>query len=567
LWSEEEARIAEEYLRLHNRVVYTSQKLWAKPATKPPTLATVTAVIPNRREEQWTPYQITDRTKIAFEGLPKIQQSVIDFSRIGGLDDIIVKLREIIQIPLHYPELLERYRIQPPKGLLLYGPPGNGKTLIARAVSSNMGAKFIPIEGPELLSKYVGVAETQLKRKFEEAETLGNSVIFIDEIDSIASSRDKYDAEHQITIVATLLNLLDGIRPRSKVFVIGATNRLHSVDPALRRPGRFELEFEIPVPDLEARYDILTKYVDLSNRYITDNTVNTHFLRILSELTNGYSGADLCSLYREAVMNAIRRVLQIEAETGKILLKDEAADLRLVKEDFLVSLKNITPTSLRGVETRKVAVHWDEIVGLERQKDQLMTLHGFLSREFNHDAFHHRPNCLNLIFRGRPGSGKRTIVRAFASRFNYELLFVDVLDLYTLGEREVFNTIDEYFMKAKQVAPSMLYIRNLQYVNEMKLYIRKIINSIDHFSFRHKVIVVAEMDSTEKVPEYLVGYKAFNKIIDFDTEVTERELNLIFAKYRELGYKETLEHFLDTYKGKPIGQAVAEIQEHLLING
>lgn len=216
-----------------------------------------------KNENKNTLYRITEDTKIHFLGLPANRQKSIDFSQIGGLQNVINRLREIIQIPINSPELLGRFGIKSPKGMLMYGPPGNGKTMVARAVAYSMGSSFITIEGPELMSKYVGVGEQRLREKFEEAESKGNCIIFIDEIDSITSKRSEDSAEYQVSIVATLLNLMDGMTSNSKVFVIGATNRLNAIDPALRRPGRFDLEFEVPLPNTSARYDILTKYIKL----------------------------------------------------------------------------------------------------------------------------------------------------------------------------------------------------------------------------------------------------------------------------------------------------------------
>uniref|UniRef100_UPI0031B5CB13 ATP-binding protein n=3 Tax=Bacteroides TaxID=816 RepID=UPI0031B5CB13 len=294
-WADDEIERAESNVRSSSRIFFESQMIYIKPITKKTTMGEVESIYP-KSEKKNILYRLTENTKIHFIGLPTNRQKAIDFSQIGGLKDVINKLREIIQIPINNPELLQRFGIKPPKGMLMYGPPGNGKTMIARAVAYSMGSSFITIEGPELMSKYVGVGEQRLREKFEEAEAKGNCIVFIDEIDSITSKRSDDSAEYQVSIVATLLNLMDGMNSNNKVFVIGATNRLNAIDPALRRPGRFDLEFEVPLPNVSARYDILTKYVKLENNDLFNNVDNS-FLQLLSELTNGYSGADLSLLY------------------------------------------------------------------------------------------------------------------------------------------------------------------------------------------------------------------------------------------------------------------------------
>lgn len=210
-WSQDEIEIAGNYAKTSNRVTYDTQMLFVKPGTKKVVVGEVESIYP-KNDDRKTLYRITSDTKVNFTGLPASRQKTIDFSEIGGLTDVINRLREIIQIPINYPELLSRFGIKPPKGMLMYGPPGNGKTMIARAVAYSMGSSFITIEGPELMSKYVGVGEQRLREKFEEAESKGNCVIFIDEIDSITSKRSDSSAEYQVSIVATLLNLMDGMR-------------------------------------------------------------------------------------------------------------------------------------------------------------------------------------------------------------------------------------------------------------------------------------------------------------------------------------------------------------------
>lgn len=563
-WSEEEAKIAASNYKVHNLITYKSQKVWITPGTKKPSLAEVISVIPIPKKEFNAPLAVTDKTKIIFEGLSEQQQAVIDFDKIGGLTDIISKLREIIQVPIQFPEVLKHFDIKPPKGLLLHGPPGNGKTMIARAVSYSMGAKFISIEGPELMSKYVGVAEQQLREKFEEAEKLGDCVIFIDEIDSVAGNRENTTAEHNISIVATLLNLMDGIKSNSRVFVIGATNRLNAVDPALRRPGRFDLELEVPVPNLAARIDILTKYIFSSeDRYIRYININDAFIRILGELTNGFSGADLSALYREAIMNAIRAVLDTKDKTGKIFLKAEPKEIEVKQEHFFAAVKSITPTSLRGLENDWDVVQWEDIIGLISQSQELTRLHRFITKKVD-SKLNLRPGFFNMTFSGKKGSGRKTLIRSFASKFNYELLFLDLLKITAKPQLEAFLEIDNVFTKAKQVAPSIIYVLNSQ-IAESKLLLKKIINDSAKYNFHNKVLVIVEIDSDLSSIDYLKGHKAFNTDINFNTEIAKEDLTTIYNRYQYVLSSLSFDEFVSNYKNRPVGQIIIEFNDKLLL--
>ncbi|MCL1989082.1 MAG: AAA family ATPase [Firmicutes bacterium] len=557
LWSAEEVSNSENSVLTNNKIVFLNQIMWINPFTiKQKTLAKVIDIFPRNPDNPNIAYQTTNKTKIIFEGLPESQQKVIDFNKIGGLNDVIIKIREIVQIPLHFPELLEKFGIVPPRGLLLYGPPGNGKTMIARAVADNMGARFFSIEGSQLLSKFVGVGEQKLEDLFNDAAKAaekGNAIIFIDELDSMAMRRDKYDVEHNITMVGRLLSLMDGIHSRRNVFVIGATNRLNTIDSAFRRPGRFELEFEIPNPNLNARYDILTKYVDISNNEIIAKEVDNNFLSQISELTNGYSGADISSLYRQAVMNAMRKAIDIDS-VGKLLLKHE--NVTLTKDDFEVARKSITPTSLRGVDVPPISTSWDEIIGLCEPKENLLKIHDYFSANTEVDTFGYRPDFLNLIFKGDIGSGRKTLVKAFATGFNYELLPIDLLNLFTLGYKEAFNAIDETFLKAKQVAPSIIYISNLQNIDKADLFLHKLLNNTRQLNARHKILIIVEIDNKGDIPNNLIGYKAFQKPINFEWQ--PEELSQIFDKYNV--DNETGEHLIKEHGITTTGHLISKLK-------
>ena len=265
-------------------------------------------------------------------------------------------------------------------------------------------------------------------------------------------------------------------------------------------------------------------------------------------------------------MNAIRKAVRVDSKTGKMFLEQDTEHLQVVKDDFLYSIKQITPTSLRGVEMRQSIVDWEHILNLETQQQKLLQLHESLSKQLDSDALHHRPDSFNILFKGHLGTGRKTLIRSFASKFNYELLFVDLFDIVTRDKKEASTVIEEYFLKAKQIAPSILYIQHIQHIDDAKFYFYKIVNEVNKLSIRHKVIVIAELSSQEAVPEYFIGYKAFKEIIDFDHDLTEHELRNIFNSYCCRGYKNTFEEFYDLYRHKTIGQIIAELEERLLMS-
>lgn len=347
-WSEKDFDAAEKHFRKQFKLFCRQQKFFYNKTYTDAVVGNVVKTSPhNDNDEQ--PYWIGADTQIVTDGKPTNPQQIIDFTQIGGQKKVIDELRRIIQLPMNYPEYFTKFGIRPPKGVLLYGPPGNGKTMIARAVAQSFGAAFIEIDLSDALQKYKGVGEYNLGKKFEEAERKKNAVIFIDEIDAIASIREVDSANHEVSLVGKLLSLMDGIKSSHRVFVIAATNRLNAIDPALRRPGRFDKEIEVPQPDLEARYDILRKYVNLDNEDLFTSDINEDFLYRLADKIDGYSGADISALYTESVMSAIRRQLTIDTN-GKATMAKEAENIRIDCIDFLSAFEVIKPTQVRSRE-------------------------------------------------------------------------------------------------------------------------------------------------------------------------------------------------------------------------
>ena len=554
-WSSDEIQAAKEYLTGCG-VSFLSQRILVKPKTKDNVLGEVVSIFPKPKDRHQA-YRIDKSTCFVFEGVPENKQRTIDFSKIGGLDTVIDRLREIIQIPITHPELLERFGINPPKGLILYGPPGNGKTMIARAVAQSMGASFIEIERSELLSKYVGDSEKNLEGKFREAAARGNSVIFIDEIDSLASARNEKSAEHQVSLIATLLVLMDGINSNHRVFVIGATNRLDAVDPALRRPGRFDLEFEIPLPDLKGRLDILRKYVPLAKTDLLDPSIDSHKLSMLSELTSGYSGADMSMLYREAAMQAIRRNMKLD-EAGKIVLNSSVDDIRLKYDDFIAARREITPTQMRGEQVIAETAVWDEIVELDKQKETLRRINDFFTKCIESDILQNRPSCANILMAGRRGTGKHTLTTAFAKKFGYELMSIDCIELESLSITEMLQEIHRIVIKCRQSAPSVLLIQNLDDCQAKETIARKVINELSKLNKRLKVMAVLISEDTRKLPLSVCGYKAFETEIDLEIDAKQ-----VFCGVKKLF--PDADCTLENVSNRTIGQVIRDQREKYLL--
>lgn len=555
-WGDDEVQAAIGNFLANTAVAYQSQMVLVKPMTKDCVIGEVISIFPKPKVYNLA-YRIDSDTSLVFEGLPDNKQKTIDFSRIGGLDPVINRLREIIQIPITYPELLHRFGITPPKGMILYGPPGNGKTMIARAVAHSLGASFIELDRSELLSKYVGNSEKNLKQYFNNAFAKSNSVIFIDEIDALASARNEKSAEYQISLVATLLVEMDGINTNNRTFVIGATNRLEAVDPALRRPGRFDLEFEVPLPDLNGRLDILRKYVPIAKPELLEASVDDHTLVMLSEMTSGYSGADITMLYHEAVMQAIRRNIKFD-EVGKIAMNCNADEIKLRYEDFIAARKEFTPTQMRGEQNIEEAAAWDEIVGLDQQKKDLKEINELFSKSIDSDVLQNRPACANLLMVGRRGTGKRTLTTAFAKKFGYEMMAIDCVEMESLSIEEVLQEIHRIVVKCRQAAPSLLFIQNLDDCQNKEAIARKVINELSQLNRRLKVMAILASEDVTKLPSSVRGYKAFEKEInlDIDEAIIVDGIKTLFPM---------TECTLASISGKTIGQAIRDQREKMLL--
>ena len=374
----------------------------------------------------------------------------VSYEDIGGLKDEVKKVREMIEIPLKRPELFEKLGIAPPKGVLMHGPPGTGKTLLAKAVASESDAHFIAINGPEIMSKYVGGSEENLREYFEEAEENAPSIIFIDELDAIAPKREETNGEVERRTVAQLLTLMDGLKSRGQVVVIGATNRPDSLDPALRRPGRFDREIEIGVPDSEERKEVLeihTRNMPLAEDVDLDKIANT---------THGFVGADLESLCKEAAMRVVRRILP-EIQNDEEIPEEVMKKIVVTGDDFKSAQKEIQPSALREVLVQIPDIKWDDVGGLEDVKQELKEA---VEWPLKHpDTFQRlgiRPPKGTLLY-GIPGTGKTLLAKAVASESEANFISVKGPELLSKWVGESEKGVREVFRKAKQAAPTVIF--------------------------------------------------------------------------------------------------------------
>ena len=441
---------------------------------------------------------ITEDTQIELkeEAVEIQEESVPDVSYedIGGLTEEVKKVREMIEIPLKKPELFERLGIQPPKGVLLYGPPGTGKTLLAKAVASESQASFHLINGPEVMSKFVGDAEKKLRGIFDEAEKNSPAVIFIDEIDAIAPKREDSFGEVERRVVAQLLTLMDGMKSRGKVIVIAATNRPDAIDPALRRGGRFDREIEIGVPNKEGRLQILK--IQTRNMPLQKTVDITE----LSRITHGYVGADLEALCKEAAMNVIRRL------DGKYSIKDDAPiseevmkKLIVTKKDFEEAFRNVTPSAMREVLVETPNVKWERIGGLDEIKERLKESVEWPLK--NPDIFTRMgiKAPKGILLYGPPGTGKTLLAKAVATESEANFISVkgpELLNKY-VGESE--KGVRDIFRKAKQVAPSIIFFDEIDSIGSAR-------GSSDTAKVREGVInqILTEIDGVEDLSDVII---------------------------------------------------------------
>ena len=467
------------------------------------------AVIVDRETE----IRLSDKpVKEEFAKLPRVT-----YEDIGGLREEVRKVREMIELPLKHPELFERLGVEAPKGVLLHGPPGTGKTLLAKAVVSETNANFLSITGPEIMSKFYGESEERLREIFKQAEENAPSIIFIDEIDSIAPKRDEVTGETERRVVAQLLALMDGLESRGKVVVIGATNRPNALDPALRRPGRFDREIEINIPNRTGRAEILSIH---TRGMPLDKDVD---LEQLADLTHGYAGADLSALCKEAAMRALRRVmpqldLELEAIPAEIL-----NSMTVTKDDFFGALRDMQPSSMREVLIERPNIHWDDIGGLEGPKQELMEAVEWPLKYSELYAHMGARAPKGVLLYGPPGTGKTLLAKAIATESQANFINVKGPEFLNKWVGESEKAVREIFRKARQAAPCIIFMDEIDSIvpkrgmeedsRVTERIISQMLTEMDGLETLHNVVVIAATNRPDLIDEAILRPGRFDRIV------------------------------------------------------
>lgn len=441
----------------------------------------------------------------------------VSYDDIGGLGDEVRKIREMVELPLRHPELFKRLGVEAPKGVLLHGPPGTGKTMLAKAVAGETSSNFTYIGGPEIVSKFYGESEGKLREIFKEAEENSPSIIFIDEIDSLAPKRDEVSGETERRIVAQLLALMDGLESRGKVVVIGATNRPNSIDEALRRPGRFDREIEISIPDRDGRYDILqihTRGMPLASDVDIDR---------LADLTHGYAGADLSALTKEAAMAALRRILpDVDMESDEI--PSETLNRIEVKwDDFTAALRDLQPSTMREVLIEKPNVKWDDIGALENAKQELKEAVEWPLKYSKVFAHMNAVPPRGILMYGPPGTGKTMLAKAVATESEANFISVKGPEFLSKWVGESEKAVRETFRKARQAAPCVIFMDEIDSItsergtgsdsNVTERVISQLLTEMDGLTALNDVVVIAATNRPDIIDPALLRPGRFDKSI------------------------------------------------------
>jgi len=409
---------------------------------------------------------VSEKTEILLmekpaKGFGSVRATGITYENVGGLKTEVQRVREMIELPMKHPEVFQKLGIESPKGILLHGPPGTGKTLIAKAVANESGANFFSIAGPEIMSKYYGESEQRLREIFEEANRTTPSIIFIDEIDSIAPKRSEVTGEVERRVVAQLLAMMDGLTERGQVVVIGATNRVDAIDPALRRPGRFDREIEIGVPDRNDRVEILRIHV--RNMPLHEDVD----LENLADRTQGFVGADMSALCKEAAMRALRHYLPDMGMEDDIP-REVVESIKVTNQDFEDSLKEIEPSAMREVLVELPRVTWSEVGGLGPLKQELIEAIDWpLRKPERFQEMGIRPPRGILLY-GPPGTGKTLIAQAVANETNANFISIRGPQMLSKWVGESEKAVREIFRKAKQVSPTIIFFDELDSIAPMR---------------------------------------------------------------------------------------------------
>ncbi|UCE11596.1 MAG: CDC48 family AAA ATPase [Candidatus Thorarchaeota archaeon] len=446
----------------------------------------------------------------------------VTYEEIGGLSEEIQRIREMVELPMRHPEIFKRLGIDPPRGLILHGPPGTGKTLMAKAVANESEANFIHINGPEIMSKFYGESEQKLRKIFEDAEENAPSIIFIDELDAIAPKREDVQGEVERRVVAQLLATMDGLKARGQVIVIGATNRVNALDPALRRPGRFDREIEIGVPDEIGRLEVL--HIHSRGMPLTAEGEGEVDLQKLAKITHGFVGADLNALCREAAMKALRRYLpKIDLEEEEIP-QEVLEQLEVNNTDFLEALREIQPSAIREVFLEIPDVRWSDIGGLDEAKQELIEVVEWpLKKPESFKRLGISPPKGVLIF-GPPGCGKTLLARAVATESEANFISVKGPELLSKWVGESERAIREVFRKARTAAPAMIFFDEIDAIAPVRgrsagdsqvteRVISQLLTEMDGLESMKDVVVLAATNRPELLDRALLRSGRFDRFV------------------------------------------------------
>ncbi len=468
------------------------------------------------------PVIVTENTIFKLGSLTKaIDVSIprITYDELGGLKNEVQKIREMVELPLRHPELFDKIGVEAPKGVLLYGSPGTGKTLLAKAVAGETNANFVSISGPEIMGKHYGESEERIREIFTQAEENSPSIIFIDEIDSIAPKRDEVSGELEKRIVSQLLTLMDGMKSRGKVVVIAATNRPDSIDPALRRPGRFDREIEIGIPDDEGRLDILSIH---SRGMPIDKKVD---LSQISKITHGFVGADLEVLVKEAAMRSLRRILpEIDLDEEKIS-SEILQKIQISNEDFRDALKEVRPSALREVQVQIPNITWDDVGGLDQLKEELREVIEWPIKHQEAFDYVDVETPKGILLHGPPGTGKTLIAKALAKMTESNFISIKGPELLSKWVGESEKGVREIFRKARQAAPCIIFLDEVDALvprrgsvnsesHVTESVVSQILTEIDGLEELHNVLIIGATNRLDIVDEALLRPGRFDRIIE-----------------------------------------------------
>ncbi|MFA5364130.1 MAG: CDC48 family AAA ATPase [Candidatus Bathyarchaeia archaeon] len=466
---------------------------------------------------------VVQDTEISLSDKPAKEMAMdvprISYEDIGGLTDEIRKIRETIELPLRYPELFERLGVEAPKGVLLHGPPGTGKTLLAKAVASETNANFTSISGPEIISKFYGESEGRLREIFEQAQQNAPSIIFIDEIDSIAPKREEVTGEVEKRVVSQLLSLMDGLQSRGKVVVIGATNRPNALDPALRRPGRFDREIEIGVPNKDGRLQVLqihTRGMPLAKDVD---------LKQLASVTHGFVGADLEALTKEAALHALRRILPDIDFSAESIPAEILNKIIVDMNDFQESLKEIEPSAMREVLVEIPNVKWNDIGGLKEVKEELQEAIEWPLKYPEIFAYMNTQPPKGVLLYGPPGTGKTMLAKAVANESEANFISIKGPEVLSKWVGESEKAIREVFRKARQAAPTIIFFDELDSITPVRgsgmgssqvteRVISQILTELDGLEELKNVVVIGATNRIDIVDPALLRPGRFDRLLN-----------------------------------------------------